>query len=72
MTEPSPSTKQLDPTKPLTVRPLSPGEVDDAQSACLDCPDSLSRHCTELQAALCKTRLDHEAALKADAGKERE
>jgi hypothetical protein len=29
---PSPTTKQLDPTKPLTVRPLSPGEVDDARA----------------------------------------
>ena len=53
------------------IIPFVVQDVPDAQSACLDCPDSLSRHCTELQAAMCKTRLDHEAALGRDRNGER-
>ena len=50
------------------IIPFAVQDVADAQSACLDCENL---HCTELQAAMCKVRLDHEAALKADAGKGR-
>ena len=50
------------------IIPFVVQDVPDAQSACLDCNE---QYCTELKAATCRVRLLHEAALKADAGKER-